>query len=105
MIRICCSFLISALFTTMSLAKDLPSDAPIKTTINKVQSKFSEAHMPYYGSSGINPFNYSSYESDEVFIADRGWDLDKYLFKDSGDYEFVLEIDRFFGETSTGQLS
>lgn len=78
-----------SLLAFSSYSQDTLKDAPK----NKLESKSIEIHSPYCGSSGINPYTYSSYEKDEVFIADRGGDLDQYLFKDSGTYQFDIDND------------
>ncbi|MHB9144557.1 MAG: esterase/lipase family protein [Symbiobacteriia bacterium] len=54
---------------------------------------------PYYGNSGVSPYTlYDNYATDEVFIADRGGDLDQYLFVDRTPLTFNVPVTRYYGE-------
>lgn len=94
------------LFSAGCFAGDSPGDAPS----GLIHQKSIHDGLSYRGRSGIDPYKFaqsSGLEEDEYFIADQGWDLDHYVFREdktNGTYQFSIMIDRFFGETTDGKI-
>lgn len=84
---------------------DRSGDAPvpIKTFSSRMSNQSS---LPYSGRSEVSPYDLlKSIPEDELFIADTGEDLDKYLFKERSPLTFNIDIKRYFGEVdSEGRL-
>lgn len=82
-------------------APDAGPSEPGSTGATAPAAAMTAASNYYYGHSGVSPYTlYDSYETDEVFIADRGGDLDQYLFVDRSPLTFDVPVTRYYGEVN-----